>query len=178
MANRKDSDYSSTFAVRLRELAAERKLTQKELAELTNLSRQTISVYMSGNNIPDARGIIALCKALEVSADYLLGLTESRTKIDLDIKQISIADLYSFWNIFLSIDGNDWDLQDDCLSLKIKNPALVKNFSDMDFLQTMALNNPEKKDFLLDQFNRILRDLRSASIKCLNRTMNDKGGES
>ena len=55
----------------------EQNLTQKQLAEKIGYTQQTIADWEAGNIRPTSDAIIALCKALEVSADYLLGLSDN-----------------------------------------------------------------------------------------------------
>lgn len=47
-------------------------LTQEQLGELVGVSRQAVSKWESGQTIPDALTITALCQKLRVSADYIL----------------------------------------------------------------------------------------------------------
>ena len=56
-------------------IAAVRKaagLTQEQLGELVGVTRQAVSKWESGQTVPDAATIAALCQVLQVSADYLL----------------------------------------------------------------------------------------------------------
>lgn len=53
-----------------------RGMTQKELANKTRLTEVTISRYINNHRVPKATHIITLCKALCVSADWLLGVKE------------------------------------------------------------------------------------------------------
>ncbi len=50
--------------------------TQSSLAELLNTNHKNIWRWESGEYIPEAETIGDLAKALNVSADYLLGLTD------------------------------------------------------------------------------------------------------
>ncbi len=47
-------------------------LTQEQLGELVGVTRQAVSKWESGQTVPDAATIAALCEALHVSADYVL----------------------------------------------------------------------------------------------------------
>ena len=47
-------------------------LTQEQLAEKLNVSRQAVSRWESGSALPDASNIRQLSKVFAVSADYLL----------------------------------------------------------------------------------------------------------
>lgn len=56
-------------------IAAARKLaglTQEQLVELLGVTRQAVSKWESGQTVPDAVTVARLCKALHVSADYVL----------------------------------------------------------------------------------------------------------
>ena len=51
-------------------------LTQKQLAEKLNIDNSNITKWKRGENIPSLEVFYQLCKILDVSADYLLGLTD------------------------------------------------------------------------------------------------------
>ncbi|MBR4377299.1 MAG: helix-turn-helix transcriptional regulator [Bacilli bacterium] len=51
-----------------------RGISQKELANKTRMTEQTISRYVHDVRTPNAKAIKILCKALCVSADWLLGV--------------------------------------------------------------------------------------------------------
>ncbi|QVK17362.1 helix-turn-helix transcriptional regulator [Mycoplasmatota bacterium] len=65
--------------LRLKEARKSRNITQKELSRLTNIAQDQISRYENGQDMT-SNNLKIFCKALDVSADYLLGL------IDEDIK--------------------------------------------------------------------------------------------
>lgn len=51
--------------------------TQSELAKKLGITKGAISTYELGHSVPSADVIFSLTKALHVSADYLLGITET-----------------------------------------------------------------------------------------------------
>lgn len=61
---------------RLRECIRHSTLSQKEIAKNINVSPQTVSKYMKQNIFPALDTLAKLCKLLDVSADYILGLCE------------------------------------------------------------------------------------------------------
>ncbi len=63
------------FGEHLREIRISKSLTQKQLATLIGSTERGIQRYESGERKPNFDAIIALCNVLEVSADYLLGLS-------------------------------------------------------------------------------------------------------
>jgi len=67
------------FPTRLRELMRERGATQRKLADAVGVRPQTISLYATGQSYPDVNGIRKIAEYFEVSADWLLGLTNTPT---------------------------------------------------------------------------------------------------
>lgn len=66
----------SKFSDRLRELRLEKKLTQKQAAEIFKTNNSSISDWECGRAEPGIEIIIAICKYFGVTADYLLGITD------------------------------------------------------------------------------------------------------
>jgi transcriptional regulator with XRE-family HTH domain len=52
-----------------------KELTQENIAQILNTTRQQISLYETGQREMRASQIITLCTALNITSDYLLGLT-------------------------------------------------------------------------------------------------------
>ncbi|MEE1006417.1 MAG: helix-turn-helix transcriptional regulator [Acutalibacteraceae bacterium] len=75
------------FANRLKELREKIGLNQKECAEKLNISRGSISFYENGERLPDIETIYNMATFFDVSADYLVGLTDVKTA-DTNIKAI------------------------------------------------------------------------------------------
>ena len=59
---------------RIRDLREDRDLTQKQMAEMLNLSQSTYSRYESGVLDIPSSVLISLAKFHKVSVDYLLGI--------------------------------------------------------------------------------------------------------
>lgn len=60
---------------RIKELREDRDITQKEIAKELNCSQQVYSNYELGQRDIPTDILIKLCKFYNVSADYILGLT-------------------------------------------------------------------------------------------------------
>lgn len=60
------------IGLRIQTKLKEMNLKQTDLKEITNLSKNAISNYVSGNRIPDTRSIYRIAKALSVSIEWLL----------------------------------------------------------------------------------------------------------
>ena len=63
---------SIDLGAHIRQLRLSRSMTQEQLAEKLNVSRQAISRWESGSALPDANNIRQLSRVFAVSADYLL----------------------------------------------------------------------------------------------------------
>ena len=64
------------FAEKLITLRNSRKLTQEQLADMLNVSRQSVSKWENGQVIPDVEKIVELSKTFDVTTDYLLKPSE------------------------------------------------------------------------------------------------------
>lgn len=64
------------FAEKLTALRKGRELTQEQLAEQLNVSRQSVSKWESGQVVPEVEKLIEMSKAFDVSIDYLLKPSE------------------------------------------------------------------------------------------------------
>ena len=61
-----------SLSKKIYELRKVHNLSQEQLAEMVNVSRQSISKWESGETIPEIERVIALSKVFNVSTDYLL----------------------------------------------------------------------------------------------------------
>lgn len=65
------------FGQRLRELRKKRKETQDDLALVLDVGKSHISEMERGNRTTTAEKIALICEHYQVSADYLLGLSDN-----------------------------------------------------------------------------------------------------
>lgn len=68
-----------SFGIKLKRLRSEKELTQKELSSLLGLTRATISSYERCALYPSVESLISICQFFNVSADYMLGLSDTNT---------------------------------------------------------------------------------------------------
>ena len=73
MVPQKKEVIKMTFGDQLSKARKEKDLTQEELAEKLNLSRQTILRWEKNQVFPDISNLKAVAQVLDVSFDYLLG---------------------------------------------------------------------------------------------------------
>lgn len=78
----------SLIADRIKDLRIEHGFTQEELAEKLYCKRQKIADWERHKSSPSIDDIISLSKIFKVSADYILGLTGTKT-FDMDVRFIS-----------------------------------------------------------------------------------------
>lgn len=62
---------------RLKALRVEHNMKLREVAEALNVTVRSINRYEDGTREPSVEMIIKFCKLYDVSADYLLGLSDS-----------------------------------------------------------------------------------------------------
>lgn len=64
---------------RLKELRLENNLLQKDIAKKLNLTTSAYGYYEQGKRVPDSETIKILSDFYNVSSDYLLGISDTRT---------------------------------------------------------------------------------------------------
>lgn len=83
---------------RIKELLEERGASQKMLSLELNVPQPVISRWVTGLRAPSKKNVIALADYFGVSADYLLGLTDDRTRQLPTQKHISDEDVkFALW---------------------------------------------------------------------------------
>ena len=65
------------FAKTIKKFRKEAKISQKQLASIMEVSEAQYQNYEYGKHIPTIDKIIKICKHFNVSADYLLGLSDN-----------------------------------------------------------------------------------------------------
>lgn len=131
-------DFSKKAGKRLRDCRKEKKITQDELAELSNYSVQHISMIENGRRNMSISAARSFSKILDVREEYLL--LEDNIKTATDEKKVQWGNLMSFehaaidffkpFNIFF----NDVYLEDS--SGKRVNIDFTPLFSEHQFLET------------------------------------------
>ena len=72
----RDNNLEILLGERLKELREERKLTQKQLAQLLGLHCVTYLHYEKAQREPPLAVLASMAKFFDVTTDYLLGLTD------------------------------------------------------------------------------------------------------
>ena len=102
------------LAEKITELRKKKGISQEELAEILNVSRQTISRWEVGIALPDAVNLVQLSKVFDVSTDYLLH-NEYQNENDLPIVKKTVisekekSGLKTSIILFTLISNNNFD---------------------------------------------------------------------
>lgn len=73
----------TSFAVRLRQLRDQKKITQEDLANRAGISLRLLQKYESGATEPSLGNATKLARELEVTLDHLAGASEDPTAFGL-----------------------------------------------------------------------------------------------
>lgn len=72
--------HRDTFGERLNTVLYEQELSQADLDKRTGIGRANISRYVCNKQMPTVDSLIAICKTLNVSADWLLCLSDRKER--------------------------------------------------------------------------------------------------
>lgn len=75
---------ASSLGDRIRKLRTEKELEQKELAQILQVHKGTVSNWENNKRIPDSEMLIKIANYFSVTTDYLLGNTNNRNEINID----------------------------------------------------------------------------------------------
>lgn len=67
----------------LKELMEEKKLSQTALAKLVGVKQSQVCEWLKGKSKPGYDNLKSICKALEVSGDYILGIDSAQKDFSL-----------------------------------------------------------------------------------------------
>lgn len=121
-----------TFGDQLTKARKEKELTQEELAEKLNLSRQTILRWEKNQVFPDISNLKAVAQFLDVSFDYLLGedKIEKDSIAEMNLLEVLISKKVRLV-IFEEFVDNYIDIYDKvCLVLDIEEDMVQVQFTE------------------------------------------------
>lgn len=72
-----DANKNALFPSQLRNLRNEKGISQLELSKVLAVSKSTIGLWETGDTLPDAESLYKIARYFEVSADWLLGLSQT-----------------------------------------------------------------------------------------------------
>ncbi|PKM65174.1 MAG: transcriptional regulator [Firmicutes bacterium HGW-Firmicutes-2] len=79
-----------SFGVNLQLIRKERGMTQEQLAEMLDISRQAVSKWEAGNGYPETDKLVLLSKKLNISLDYLMDNEPSECGENIEQKVIYV----------------------------------------------------------------------------------------
>lgn len=109
-----------TIAERIRLTRQKKKMSQVELAEITNINTKSLSRYELGTTIPPANLIAEIADALGVSTDYLI---KGQTSIIQDVE------LYDKFAEIQAINGKAKEMIISFLDMAIRDAKARKAYS-------------------------------------------------
>lgn len=85
-----------TYLDRIKKIKSERKITNEKLSEMTGIPLGTLSKLLAGiSDSPKLVNMVAICRALECSMDYLMtGEPENTNNYTLTSEEISLVEAY------------------------------------------------------------------------------------
>lgn len=81
------SNRKALFPTQLRELRKDANLSQEQFAKIIGVTKSTIGLYETGDNVPDVKTLSKIATHFNVSADYLIGLSECTNYENHDINK-------------------------------------------------------------------------------------------
>ena len=91
-----------TFGNRLYELRKSRSVSQEELAELLDVSRQSISKWENDKAFPEMTRLLFMSDYFGVSLDYLMRGVQDKQDDAGDAVTYKARDMLAVWNTFVS----------------------------------------------------------------------------
>lgn len=134
-------------------------MTQSELAEKLNLTRQAISKYEAGDSFPDVSILIQIAEIFNITLDELIGSgnpTAGETKI---LKNITAGE-----------ETNSVNIHDVVNLAPLVKPSILKEFADMLTIEEIDITHIINLVQYLNDDN-VLRLLKSAAYETLNEEM-------
>ena len=75
--------YKHKLPQQLKKVLKQKNMTQKQLAEILNVSASTISSYCTGRTEPSFDNLLIICRTFKKRANYMLGVRTKRKKKEL-----------------------------------------------------------------------------------------------
>lgn len=126
-------NYYKAFPSAMRKLMEQKGITQNELADYIQKTRQAVAYYCDGSSSPDWETIAKIADFFDVSSDYLLGRTQDPSRHpcaadELGLSVEAIAYIRSYSNPARSKEMEELIKPDDCLkglSMLLENGRLM-----------------------------------------------------
>lgn len=146
-------DIGKVFGERLLNLREERGETQDQLAKAVGITRQSLSRYETNERTPNIELIYNIAKHYEVSADYLLGLSDvksldNRVQAACEVTGLSEEAINSIVQLESFGMGNDVNEMNIYCSLKDALNLFITSRYSFSLLMGLASSNVVTKNFV------------------------------
>lgn len=94
----------SIFAERLKDLRDKKGHTQDEVGRAVGKSREAVSKYEIGEREPDLVAVASLARHFNVSADYILGITDDSDILIGSKRKPLIPEMFAFEKYLTDVD--------------------------------------------------------------------------
>ncbi|MBR1494305.1 MAG: helix-turn-helix transcriptional regulator [Acidaminococcaceae bacterium] len=71
------NEYAKVFALKFRQLRTDCKKTQDEIAEILDVTQQTVQIWEKGEHTPKIATLVKVARHFNVTVDWLLGIDSS-----------------------------------------------------------------------------------------------------
>jgi len=159
---KKTSYYDSIIATRIRKIVHEHNLKYTKLAQESGIDGNQWSRYGNGDSRPSIEIIPKIANALNVSSDYLLGLSEEERPANSKKELNTCEDAINLISELLRIDGSfltvipDEEMGDGWIGpsirLGIYEPGIVKYYQGIEKVNKAIKDMPETLSFTALQF--------------------------
>lgn len=125
---------------RIKLLRISKKLTQEELAQALNVKRETVARWETGTRDIKTEITISLSKFFNVSADYLLGLSEYKNEKSENIGAVTgLSDNNISWLADLVTIGNEYIDNSPSISFTDMLNKILNSIKENDVLSKLIL---------------------------------------
>lgn len=147
-------------------LRQERNFSNTEFSKFLDMSRQTVGFYLNGNRVPDALTLIKIAEKCNVSADWLLGLTDIRnpdTNISFALQCLGLSDSSAKTLLSIKKDSESKDVPEEAKVL----PSTLDKFLTNSNVIILLLNIQRYIDIYKKVVSYNEFGFRDEDVKCL-----------
>ncbi|MDO4516005.1 MAG: helix-turn-helix transcriptional regulator [Bacillota bacterium] len=139
---KKEIDKNGPFQTRLRDLYTKDGRTHEALATLLDVSRPTFTGWLDGNSVPDILILEKMARLFGVSADYLLGLSDTAVpdvtaRAAVEYTGLSVEAVEQLHN---GLDDFDYDDTGDTKDKKERNLNIASALIQSEFFARIVHN--------------------------------------
>lgn len=142
---------SQKIGQRINSALASNNMKQKDLAKILGVTDNTISYYCNGTRTPKVDQLAPIAQALNVTTDYLLGLTNDPNVQTSAVDELGVSSQAVAWIKSLGTDEHDADE-----NIKIFDFLLTNNHFQLFFSELCSLYYASRATKLYRSFGNII----------------------